>query len=75
MKTSWYLYRKINFKLLINNQLGPSWRANMSKMFGYLLLSALDPQPNILSQSTLVVLLLQKFVFTLHISRCCVIRA
>ena len=74
MKTSWYLYRKINFKLLINNQLGPSWRANMSKMFGYLLLSALDPQPNILSQSTLVVLLLQKFVFTLHISCCCVIR-
>ena len=47
MKTSWYLYRKINFKLLINNQLGPTWRANISKMFGYLFLSALGPQPNI----------------------------
>ena len=35
MKTSWYLYRKINFKLLINNQLGLAWIANISKMLGY----------------------------------------
>ena len=75
MKTSWYLYRKINFKLLINNQVGPTWRANISKMFGYLFLSALGPQPNISTLSTLVFLLLQKFVFTLHLRYCCVIRA
>ena len=75
MKTSWYLYRKINFKFLINNQLGPAWRASISKMFGYLFLSALDPQPNNSTLSTLVFLLLQKFVFTIHVRYCCVIRA
>ena len=34
-------------------------------MFGYLFLSALGPQPNISTLSTLVFLLLQKFEFTL----------
>ena len=57
MKTSWYLYRKINFKLLINNQFRPAWKANISKMFGYLLLSALGPQPNISTLSSFVFLL------------------
>ena len=36
MKTSWYLCRKINFKFLINNQLGPARRVNIFKVFGYL---------------------------------------
>ena len=75
MKTSWYLYRKINFKLLINNQLGPARRVNISKMFGYLFFSALGSQPNISTLSTLVFLLLQKFKFALHVRYCCVIRA
>ena len=75
MKTSWYLYREINFKLLINNQLGLAWRANISKMSGYLFLTALIPQHNISTLSILVFLLLQKFVFTLHVRYCCVIRA
>ena len=74
MKTSWYLYRKINFKLLINNQLGPAWRENISKIFGYLFLSALGPQPNISTRSILVFLLLQKFEFVLHVRHCCIIR-
>ena len=74
MKTSWHLYRKINFKLLINNQLGPAWRANNSKTFGCLFLSALGPRPNISILSTLVFLLLQKLEFTLHVRYCCVIR-
>ena len=43
-------------------------------MFGYLFLSALGPQPNISTLSTLVFLLLQKFEFTLHFKFCCVIR-
>ena len=43
-------------------------------MFGYLFLSTLGPQPNILTLSTLVFLLLQKFEFTLHFKFCCVIR-
>ena len=75
MKISWYLYRKINFRLLINNQLGPAWIVNISKMFGYFFLSALGPQSNISTLSTLVFLLLQKFVFTIHVRYCCVIRA
>ena len=33
LKTSWYLQRKINFILPIKNQLGPAWRAKISKMF------------------------------------------
>ena len=44
-------------------------------MFGYLFLSALGPQPNISTLSTLVFLLLQKFVFALHVRYYCVIRA
>ena len=75
MKTSWYLYRKINFKLLINNQFGPAWRANISKIIEYFFLSALGRRPDISTLSTLVFLLLQKFVFTLHLRYCCVIRA
>ena len=75
MKTSWYLYRKINFKLLINNQLGLAWIANISKMLGYFFRSALGPQPNISTLSILVFLLQQRFAFTLHVSYCCVIRA
>ena len=75
MKRSWYLYRKINFKLLINNQLAPAWRANISKIIGYLFLSTLGRHPDISTLSTLVFLLLQKFVFTLHVRYCCVIRA
>ena len=75
MKTSWYLYQKINFKLLINNQLGPAWRASISRLFGYLFLSALGPQPNISTLGTVVFLLLQKFEFTLHVRYFCVIRA
>ena len=47
IKASWYLYRKINFKLLINNQLGQAPRGNISKMFGCLFLSTLGLQPNI----------------------------
>ena len=75
LKTSWYLQRKINFKLLIKNQLGPARRAKISKMFGYLFFSALGPQPNISTLSTLVFLLLQKFEFALHVRYCCIIRA
>ena len=62
-----------NFDILINNQLSPVWRANISKMFGYLFLSALGSQPNISTLSTLVFLLLQKFEFTLHFKFRCVI--
>ena len=43
-------------------------------MFEYLCLSALGPQPNISTLSTLVFLLLQMFEFTLHFKFCCVIR-
>ena len=75
MKASWYLYRKINFNFLINNQLGRAWRINISKMFGYLLFSDLGSQPNISTLSTLVFLLPQKFKFSLHFGYCCVIRA
>ena len=75
LKTSWYLQQKINFKLLIKNQLGPARRAKISKMFGYLFFSALGPQPNISTLSTLVFLLLQKFEFALHVRYCCIIRA
>ena len=75
MKTTWSLYRKINFKLLINNHLGPAWRRSISKMFGYLFFSALVPEANISTPSTLVFLLLQKFEFTLHFRYCCIIRA
>ena len=74
MKRSWYLQRKINFNILINNQLGPVWRANISKMFEYLFLSAHGYHLNISTLSTLVFLLLQKFEFTLHFKFCCVIR-
>ena len=35
-------------------------------MFGYLLLSALGPQPHTLTLSSLVFFVLQKFKFTLH---------
>ena len=72
MKTSSYLYRKINFKLLTNNQIGPARRANITKMFWYLFFSSLDPQCNISpaaqyspTLSNLIVLLLQKFESTL----------
>ena len=75
MKTSWYLYRKINFNFLINNQLGPAWTVNISKMFGYLFFSDLGSQPNISTLSTLVFLLLQKFKFALHFRYYCAIRA
>ena len=75
LKTSWYLQRKINFKLLIKNQLGPARRAKISKMFGYLFFSALGPQPNISTLSTLLVLLLQKFEFALRVRYCCIISA
>ena len=75
MKTSWYLYWKINFKLLIKNQPGPARRTNISKMFGYLFFSALGLQPNISTLSTLVFLLLQKFGLTLHVRYCYVVRA
>ena len=37
----------MTFKLLIKNQLGPAWRVKISKIFGYLVFSALGPQPNI----------------------------
>ena len=43
-------------------------------MFGYLFLTAVDPQPNISTLNTLVFLLLQNFEFTLHFKFCCVIR-
>ena len=75
MKTTWSLYRKIDFKLLINNHLGPAWRTNISEVFGYLFFSAFCPQANISTPSTLVFLLLQKFEFTLHFRYCCIIRA
>ena len=75
LKTNWYLQRKINFKLLIKNQLDPAWRAAISKMFGYLFFSALDPQPNISTLSTLVFFPLQKFEFALYLRYCCTIRA
>ena len=75
MKTSWYLYRKINFKLLIDNQLCPARRVNISKKFGYLFFSALGSKLNISTLSILVFLLLQKFKFALHVRYCCVIRA
>ena len=73
MKKSWYLCRKINFNLLINNQLAPPRTVIISKMRGYF--SGLGPQPNISTLSTLVSLLLQKFEFTLHVRYCCDIRA
>ena len=73
MKTGWYSCRKINFKLLINNQLHPAWRVNTSKMFGYFFFSALGSQPNISTLSTLVFLLLQKFKLALHVRYCCII--
>ena len=75
METSWSLYRKINFETLVNNHLGPAWRTNISKMFGYLFFSALVPQANISIPSTLIFLLLQTFEFTCHVRYCCVIRA
>ena len=75
MKTSWYFYWKINYNFLINNQLGPSWRVNISKMFGYLFFSDLGSQPNISTLSTQVFRLLQKFKFALHFSYCCTIKA
>ena len=83
MKTSWYLYQKINsrarhhrsLKLLINSQFGPARRVTIPKMFGYFFFSALGPQPNISTLSTLVFLLLQKFKFALYVRYCCVIRA
>ena len=75
MKTTWSLYRKTNFKLLINNYLGPAWRRSISKMFGYLFFSALVPQANISTPSTLVFLLPQKFEFTLHFRYCGIIIA
>ena len=74
MKTGWYLYRKINFKLLVKNQLGPALRVNISKMVGYLFFWVLGSQPNISTLSTLVFLLLQKFKFALHVRYCCIIR-
>ena len=43
-------------------------------MIGYFFLSALGPQSNISTLSTLVFLLLQKFEFTLHFKFCCIIR-
>ena len=73
MKTSWYLY--LNFKLLIDNQLCPARRVNISKKFGYLFFSALGSKLNISTLSTLVFLLLQKFKFALHVRYCCIIRA
>ena len=75
MKTSWSLYQKIYFKLLVNNQLGPAWRTNISKMFGYVFFSPLVPQANISTPSTLIFLHLQKFEFTCHVRYCYVIRA
>ena len=75
LKATCYLQQQINFKLLIKNQLGPARRAKISKMFGYLFFSALGPQPNISTLSTLVFLLLQKFEFALHVRYCCIIRA
>ena len=65
----------MKFKLLINNQLGPTQRVNIFKMFGCLFFSTLGSQPNISTLSTLVLLLLQKFKFVLHVRYCCVIRA
>ena len=72
LKTSWYLHWKTNFKLLIKNQLCPARRAKISKMFGYLFFSTLDPQPSISTLSTLVFLPLK---FALHVRYCCIIRA
>ena len=43
-------------------------------MFGYLFLSALDPQPKFSTLSTLLFLLLQNFEFTFLFKFCCVIR-
>ena len=65
----------MKFKLLINNQLGPTQRVNIFKMFGCLFFSTLGSQPNISTLSTLVLLLLQKFKFVLHVRYCCVVRA
>ena len=50
-------------------------RGNISKMFGYLYLSAFGLQLSISTQRTLVFLLLQKFEFTLQVKYCCVIGA
>ena len=75
MNTDWYLHRKINFKLLINNQPGPARRVSISKMFGFFYFSTLGSQPNISTLSTVVFLLLQKFKFAVHIRYCCVIKA
>ena len=75
LKATCYLQQQINFKLLIKNQLGPARRAKISKMFGYLFFSALGPQSNISTLSTLVFLLLQKFEFSLQVRYCCIIRA
>ena len=74
LKAIWYLQRKINFKLLTKNQLGPAPRAKISKMFGYLFFLAFGPQSSISILSTLVFLLQQKFEFTLHVKYCCIIR-
>ena len=75
LKTSWYLQRKINFKLLIKNQLGPVRRAKISETFGYLFFSVFSPQPDISTLSNLVFLFLRKFEFALHVRYCCIIRA
>ena len=76
MTSQWFLrLRKINFKLLIKNQLGPAQKAKISKMFGYLFFPAFGPQPNISNLSTLVFLLPQKFEFKLHVRYCCIIGA
>ena len=72
LKTSWHLQRKTNFKLLIKNRFGPARRAKISKMFGYLFFSALEPQPNILTLNTLVFLPVK---FALNVRYCCIIRA
>ena len=75
LKASWYLQGKINFKLLIKNQLGPARTAKIAKMFGYLFFSVFGPQPNISTLNTLVFLLLQKFEFALYVRYCYIIRA
>ena len=60
-------------KMIVNVQCFSSLA--LVTMFGYLFLSDLGPQLNISTLNTLVFLLLQKFVFTLHVRYCCVIRA
>ena len=42
IRTCW---NKNKFKLLINNHLSSAWRVNIFKMFRYLFLSTLGPQP------------------------------